>query len=117
MKIVKHGRPIKRQQWIGTCRSCESIVVCERQELTNIDSCPREHYEFCWMKCPVCSTDKAICFHVDKENTETKFVQVSDIEYNSLIESKRLLECLKKVGVEKEICYRLAKDLISKGFC
>ena len=52
--ILKNGKKTDDQKWSGFCRSCHAKAECVRGDIQKIESCPREHYEFAWVKCPEC---------------------------------------------------------------
>lgn len=64
MKLIKKGIVPEERIWKGTCRRCNSEFEAVQSELQNIESCPREHYEFCHASCEVCETGDVILYPV-----------------------------------------------------
>lgn len=55
MKIVKRGQPPEDRVWVGSCHYCGTEIECEQREIEAArERCPREHYEFARVACPVC---------------------------------------------------------------
>lgn len=64
VRVIKYGKT-PNLIFRGNCHNCKSRLEEDRDKL-NVESCPREYYEFAHVICPVCNKD--VVLYPEKDN-------------------------------------------------